>query len=693
MSKVSKFIGRALHFLDVQIGDTSRKVEAIKLLRDTLGLDKSEAVKIYRLWYFNKGHDDYYNVEEESESTLLEFIKTISEMSAGEIDSYTDDLYDIGMLDKILGPYFNGNCGGWNSSTPCISFKRDGIQLELDRDGWENYFSGLGDDDLWVYYNAHSSYRDHYEDVDSEEFNYVYTNEETIEHLKTLAILAGKDDWPGKDGEIEDDEVNDFLSEILPHENYESIVDDYLGEFSVALTNARENSARYCYEHEVKYNTNGTRCESGDYCIFIPYDDLIGFINVDNLITLSELKDIEINGEIYLSDCWYDAWVDNEGVDDSISELNRSLKNTIEKLSEDVDLEELIRQRTEMVNMLDKMGFLKYTKTSKGDYYKSKDGKIDLHTNNINYKDKKIKFSYEGKQHLIPIEEFPNWVYGSPLDLNESVRVDKKLLKERTENINKISIFDFDGTLMDTPDSKEGKKQWEEFKGEEYPHIGWWSKPESLDDSVFDIQPIESTVSDYKNEMNNPNTFVIMLTGRLPHQSKQIEELLALHNIHFKEYHYKSNGDTLTSKINTIKSLLNRFPEVNEIEMWEDREPHAIAFDEWGKENGVNIKVNIVKKNDISINESVGERNELMYKKVVSQLEPPYIYNLTSMTFSFSEAEKILSMIFGKRVYIKDNSEFVSSLSVSDPDMFEVEDAEGKLLYFEDHQYPTNITW
>ena len=37
-------------------------------------------------------------------------------------------------------------------------------------------------------------------------------------------------------------------------------------------------------------------------------------------------------------------------------------------------------------------------------------------------------------------------------------------------------------------------------------------KPESLDDAVFDIQPIESTVSDYKKEIDNPNTFVIMLT-------------------------------------------------------------------------------------------------------------------------------------------------------------------------------------
>jgi hypothetical protein len=30
--------------------------------------------------------------------------------------------------------------------------------------------------------------------------------------------------------------------------------------------------------------------------------------------------------------------------------------------------------------------------------------------------------------------------------------------------------------------------------------------------------------------------------------------------------------------------------------MWEDREPHAIEFRKWGKENGIPLKVNLVVK-------------------------------------------------------------------------------------------------
>ena len=88
-----------------------------------------------------------------------------------------------------------------------------------------------------------------------------------------------------------------------------------------------------------------------------------------------------------------------------------------------------------------------------------------------------------------------------------------------------------------------------------------------------------------------------MLTGRLPNQADQVEDILNSKGIVFDEYHYKDSGDTLKSKLNTLRSLLNRYPNVNYIEMYEDREPHAIGFEEWGKNNNINIKVNLVKEN------------------------------------------------------------------------------------------------
>ena len=77
------------------------------------------------------------------------------------------------------------------------------------------------------------------------------------------------------------------------------------------------------------------------------------------------------------------------------------------------------------------------------------------------------------EKHIIPLEELVHWVQGSVLDLNESVRIGKYRLMmetiEQPDNITKIAIFDFDGTLMDTPTSRYRKKEWEEKTGERIP--------------------------------------------------------------------------------------------------------------------------------------------------------------------------------------------------------------------------------
>lgn len=682
MDKLTKFEVKILSYLDKKIGDTTNRDQVFKILKDEFGLDKTEVLDLYRLWYYNKGAGDYESIDVDREGPLLNFLNNLSLLNSN-VNQYIDELYDNNRdkLDALIGDWFV-LCNNYN--TPCLDFGDESVTISLNRDEWERHFSGLYEDDLWKYYEAFSSYSDYYEEIETSEFDYVYTNDETVEHLETLAILAGLSEWPGKDGKsIVETEVNDFLGEVLPKEYYERVVDDYIGEMSIVVTKKRQDSVRKTYKDEIKYDTNETRCRFGEYCIEIPYVELIEIVKEKNLLNLSELKDAEIQPEVGLEDAYYGEWIDSDGVDEVVTELNRSLKSTIEKIteSEDIDLEELIQNRKNVLDLLNKLGFKKITDTSQGEYYMARNGILTLHTNDIDFKNNKVKFTYDDQTHIIPIDELTNWVSGSVLDLNESVRFNKKvkLLKESYNLINKISIFDFDGTLMKTPHPEEGKKQWEEFTGKEYPHIGWWSKPESLDDSVFDIQPIEPTVEDYLKEKSNPETLVIMLTGRLPHQAEQVEELLLLHNVSFDEYHYKGNGDTLTSKINTIKSLLNRFPNVTEIEMWEDREPHAIEFKQWGEENGVNLKVNLVTNGQIIkggvndlVNESI-DKKKIFFDKISKLINPPYFSDLESLGIPQSEWSTILSVVFGKEVHLDFYQQFIEVRDINN----------GKLTYRE----------
>ena len=290
MRKLTKLEIRFLTYLDQHLDDVHNKTKALKFLKDDLGLDSKEAAHLYSIWYYTKGEGEYSELDYDDENTLLSFIKKMSSFNSDdERSDYLDFMYDneYEKLEKLYGEWFNIKCGGWNSSTPCIVWHDDYITLELDSDHWEKYFSGLGEGDLWVYNKATSTYGSDADEMDDEEFNYVYSNDETIELLEELAIIAGKTSWPGKDSTSPQPRaegvVAKFLSDILPTEYYDRIVSDYTTELGYAVTKTRDAATIHTYNTEIKYNIKDAYCSSGSYCIEIPYDDLVEIILKENL--------------------------------------------------------------------------------------------------------------------------------------------------------------------------------------------------------------------------------------------------------------------------------------------------------------------------------------------------------------------------------------------------------------------------
>jgi hypothetical protein len=604
MDKLSKSEIKILKILDSHVGIPSDKVETLKFLMDTLAFNHHQALDYYKLWYLNQEDIIPYEEMEDIDRGTTFLTNILDQIIKSENSPHVilDKIHDENEKDylKLLGPWWYRNCNRYSGNLPCIDWEDDGIVLNLGDLQWEQYFSGLGEDEAWRYKAAISYYQENQEDFQDEEFDYAIYNDETINKFKELAEIAGVDKWPGKDdAPIPEEEISNFLESLLPTGEFDTIRQDYLWALGTAISSARNKAIVELYDEEVNYPI--VSCDAGgSYCIKIPYDSLMAIVKDRDLLNLSELKEAEVNGQIYLEDTYYDTWYDAEGREEVISEFNYVLGSTIDKFNEEGnDLKEIMGKIKNFNETLKKIG-LKYDGShwSHGQLWKSEDGKLVVYSNDFDHKTNKVKIQYDGESHLIPLEDLSNWAHGSVLDLNESVRIGKYRLMmetiEQPDNITKIAIFDFDGTLMDTPHPDTGKKEWEEKTGKEYPHIGWWSKRESLDTNVFDIQSIKSTIVDYFAETDDPNTLVIMLTGRLPQQADQVEKILNNRSLIFDEYHYKGNGATLNSKINTIKSLLNRYPNVDFIEMYEDREPHAISFEEWGKENGVNIKVNLV---------------------------------------------------------------------------------------------------
>ena len=147
----------------------------------------------------------------------------------------------------------------------------------------------------------------------------------------------------------------------------------------------------------------------------------------------------------------------------------------------------------------------------------------------------------------------------------------------------KLSVFDFDGTLIETPTEDYGKTIYFEKTGVEWPHKGWWSKPETLDPRYFKFPVIDSVIADYRKEKSNPDTMVIMLTGRIPKLAPMVEDILKSHNLSFDGYYYNTGGGTDVSKIRTLNEILEQNPEIRAVELWDDRLSHIPIFEAWGK--------------------------------------------------------------------------------------------------------------
>lgn len=180
----------------------------------------------------------------------------------------------------------------------------------------------------------------------------------------------------------------------------------------------------------------------------------------------------------------------------------------------------------------------------------------------------------------------------------------RQILQESVNpsTITTIDVWDFDGTLINSPVPETGIPEYEKITGKKWPHKGWWSKPESLDMSIFEMAPIPGVISAYREAKKDPNTLNVMMTGRLPKLQSEVENILNLNNLKFDLYLYNNGGSTLQFKIDMLNELLTEYLKVNTVNQWDDRLEHIPAFQAWGnqqKETGrlSNFNITVVDGN------------------------------------------------------------------------------------------------
>lgn len=158
----------------------------------------------------------------------------------------------------------------------------------------------------------------------------------------------------------------------------------------------------------------------------------------------------------------------------------------------------------------------------------------------------------------------------------------KKILREGSNRIiTRLAIYDFDGTTIDSGTPEKFKPIYKDKTGKDWPHQGFWGRPESLDMSIFDFKPIPEVKTAFNKEVSNSTTLMVSLTGRRNSLASKVEEILHANGYKFDKYLYNYGSDTLSNKLEQIGNLLKEFPTVRTIAFFDDRNEHVSTFKEY----------------------------------------------------------------------------------------------------------------
>lgn len=175
----------------------------------------------------------------------------------------------------------------------------------------------------------------------------------------------------------------------------------------------------------------------------------------------------------------------------------------------------------------------------------------------------------------------------------------------------RLKIYDFDGTLVNTPSPEAVIEGWPArdhydrwLSMNDLPRrkwTGWWGRVETL------LPPIFGTMKDgvwvmpegvlneelaalHAEQRDDEENLVVLMTGRHrkmqhPEKKEHVSKVILDHyGLSFDEYHYSYDfTPTLTFKCNTIDKILQDNPSIEDVEIYEDREPHYSKFWEFIK--------------------------------------------------------------------------------------------------------------
>lgn len=181
------------------------------------------------------------------------------------------------------------------------------------------------------------------------------------------------------------------------------------------------------------------------------------------------------------------------------------------------------------------------------------------------------------------------------------------------DKITRIDLFDFDGTIFNSPEPNVklwGNKMYGKLMAPpKSGGLGWFQNVVTLQSKYLTGCTFNEHVVDaVKKSMSDEHSLTVMLTGRTDNYEPLVKSILSKAGLIFDDYGFKplnDGGTTFDFKEKFIKDLLLSHSQVNYMQIWEDRAKHLHKFRELLPKLGIDGNVVHVEKEETHMPEEL----------------------------------------------------------------------------------------